>query len=54
MDLFFPLAPAPQRIEIDYRDGLGTHRLEIDTRAALTGLHLPAAKHEPGPRAHSA
>ncbi len=42
MDLFFPLAPAPQRIEIDYMDGSSAHRLEIDTSAALTGLHLPA------------
>jgi len=41
LDLFFPLAPSPQRIEIHYRDAAGAaHRLDIDTRPVLAGLHL--------------
>ena len=42
LDLFFPQALAPQRIEIEYTDATGAHVLAIDTRAALAGLHLPA------------
>lgn len=38
--LFFPLAPSPQRVEINYADDAGTHSLTIDTRQALAGLHL--------------
>ena len=40
LDLFFPLAPSPSAVRITYSDGSGEHRLEIDARAALSGLHL--------------
>jgi hypothetical protein len=40
LDLLFPLAPSPQRLEIDYADASGSHRLDLDLRAPLAGLHL--------------
>lgn len=42
LDLLVPLAPSPQRVEIDYQDAGGSHRLDLDVRAALAGLHLGA------------
>lgn len=38
--LFFPLVPSPQQLEITYVDSSGEHKLLIDTRAPLEGLHL--------------
>ncbi|MEO6064909.1 MAG: hypothetical protein ABIP49_03895 [Lysobacterales bacterium] len=38
--IFFPLAPAPRKLQVDYRDADGAHRLDVDTKAALAGLHL--------------
>lgn len=38
--LFFPLAPSPQRVDINYADDTGSHSLSMDTRQALAGLHL--------------
>lgn len=40
LDVFFPLAPSPRRIEIHYTDANGTHVLSTDTSTALDGLHL--------------
>lgn len=40
LDVFFPIAPAPQRVEVTYRDASGEHVLVIDTKAVLAGLHL--------------
>jgi hypothetical protein len=40
LDVFFPLAPSPSRLEITYSDAQGVHRFDIDTRQALAGLHL--------------
>lgn len=40
LNVFFPLAPSPQRIEIRYADPAGEHLLTIDTTSALAGLHL--------------
>ena len=40
LDVFFPLAPAPIEVTITYADRRGEHRLTLDTRAALSGLHL--------------
>ena len=40
LDLFFPLAPSPSAVRITYADATGEHRLEIDIRDALSGLHL--------------
>jgi len=37
---FFPLAPAPQRIELAWVDQDGQHFISIDTAEALAGLHL--------------
>ncbi len=42
LDLFFPLSPSPQQVVVHYHDGQVSQRLEVDTRQALTGLHLPA------------
>ena len=44
LDVFFPLAPAPQRVELKYVDASGEYALVIDTKAALAGLHLPPAE----------
>lgn len=43
LDLFFPLAPSPDRLQLLYTDGRGEHVLVIDLKAALAGLHLGAA-----------
>lgn len=40
LDVFFPLTPSPQQIELTYVDSEGDHVLIVDTRAALDGLHL--------------
>lgn len=37
---FFPLAPSPSRLEVYYLDRTGEHRLVLDTREALEGLHI--------------
>lgn len=42
LDVFFPLAPSPQTVVLVYTDSTGEHRLVIDTRAALNGLHIGA------------
>jgi len=40
LDVFFPLAPAPNRVLVHYRDAHGQHTLVMDTRVALAGLHI--------------
>lgn len=40
LDLFFPVAPSPQQVNIRYSDPAGVHVLSIDTSTALAGLHL--------------
>jgi len=40
MDLFFPLAPSPRFMALDYRTGGKALRLDVDTRMALSGLHI--------------
>ncbi len=40
LDIFFPLAPAPRRIDIHYTDASGAHVLSTDTSKALDGLHF--------------
>ena len=42
LDVFFPLSPAPRRIEIQYTDATGAHVLSTDTTKALDGLHFEA------------
>lgn len=39
-DLFFPISPSPQRVELVYSDSNGEHRLVIDTSKVLQGLHI--------------
>ena len=39
LDLFFPVTPLPQSIEIRYTAGGKRHRLHVDTRAALSEAH---------------
>ena len=46
LDVFFPIAPSPQRLELTYRDAEGEHLLVIDTKAPLAGLHLLAQPHD--------
>ena len=41
LDVFFPITPAPNRVSITYRQDGVAQRLDIDTRQALAGLHLP-------------
>lgn len=51
LDVFFPIAPAPQRVDVTYRTASGEHVLVIDTKAALAGLHLmPVAESPPRER----
>lgn len=40
IDVFFPIAPSPLRVEITYTDATGEHQLDLDTHAVLAGLHL--------------
>lgn len=40
LDVFFPLAPAPRRLDIHYTDANGAHILSTDTSKALDGLHF--------------
>jgi hypothetical protein len=45
LDVFFPLGPSPDVVELSYADATGEHSLIIDTSSALKGLHtdLPEA-----------
>jgi hypothetical protein len=43
LHVFVPIAPAPQRMEVEYADASGMHVLVVDTRDVLAGLHLPPA-----------
>ena len=40
LDLFFPIAPSPLEVRIEYTDASGKHSIVLDTREALEGLHL--------------
>jgi len=44
LDLFYPIMPSPNTVAITYRQGGAENRIEIDTRQALLGLHLPPAE----------
>ena len=43
LDVFFPIAPSPIKVELTYTDTSGEHHLAIDTRSALDGLHIETA-----------
>jgi hypothetical protein len=40
VDVFFPIAPSPIEVRIDYEDASGEHSIVMDTSDALEGLHL--------------
>ncbi|MEO1080658.1 MAG: hypothetical protein AAFY29_13960 [Pseudomonadota bacterium] len=40
LDLFFPIAPSPGVLRVDYRDAAARHVLAIDVAKVLHGLHL--------------
>ncbi len=40
LDLFFPIAPSPIEVRIDYTGASGENSIVLDTRDALQGLHL--------------
>ena len=44
LDIFFPLAPSPGRVDISYADAQGEHHLNLETQIALAGLHLGNGK----------
>lgn len=41
LDVFFPIAPSPLEVHVEYTDSSGRHTLVMDTRELLEGLHLP-------------
>jgi hypothetical protein len=43
---FFPLTPSPRRLEVHYVDRAGQHKLVLDTRDPLDGLHLGATREQ--------
>ena len=40
LDVFFPIAPSPVEVRIDYEDASGERSIVMDTSGALEGLHL--------------
>jgi hypothetical protein len=42
--VFFPFAPSPNYVEITYADSMGEHKLNIDTKQVLSGLHMAKDK----------
>ena len=44
LDLFFPIAPSPIEVQIDYADAWGENSIVLDTSDALAGLHLAPEK----------
>jgi hypothetical protein len=43
LDAFFPIAPSPTEVRIEYADASGQHSIVLDTSDALAGLHLEPA-----------
>ena len=47
LNIFFPLAPSPQRIDIAYSGSIGERVISLDTNEVLDGLHiLPSQTYE--------
>lgn len=44
LNLFFPIAPSPLEVRVDYADSSGEHVIVLDTREAMNGLHLQASQ----------
>jgi hypothetical protein len=40
LDIFFPIAPSPKRVELTYLTSTGKNSLFVDTSSVLQGLHL--------------
>ncbi len=49
LDVFFPLAPSPGLVEITYTSADGEQQIVIDTRKALSNLHIKEPE-EPTPQ----
>ena len=48
LNLFFPIAPSPLEVRVDYADSSGEHVIVLDTREAMNGLHLQASARDCG------
>lgn len=48
LDLFFPLAPSPTAVEINYTANKIEHSLVLDTTESLKSLHLPSLEYTEG------
>ena len=44
LNIFFPLAPSPQRIDIGYNGSFGERVTSLDTNEVLNGLHVVASQ----------
>lgn len=44
MNLFFPIVPSPQRIDIGYSGAFGERVISLDTTEVLDGLHIDASQ----------
>jgi len=42
LDVFFPIAPSPQSLELNYEDATSEYSLVIETGGSLDGLHIVA------------
>ncbi len=40
LDVFFPIAPSPQSLELNYEDATSEYSLVIETGGSLDGLHI--------------
>ncbi len=43
LDVFFPLAPSPQTVELAYKDATGEYVIVIHTSTVLNGLHIESS-----------
>ena len=44
LNIFFPLAPSPQRIDIAYSGSIGERVISLDTNEVLNGLHVVSSQ----------
>lgn len=43
LDVFFPLGPSPQTVELTYTDATGEYLIVLHTSAVLNGLHIESS-----------
>jgi hypothetical protein len=43
LDVFFPLAPSPQTVELAYKDATGEYVIVIHTSTVLNDLHIESS-----------